>query len=183
MSTPTLTERRPAPSEAGAALTQSRRRPGEIVFRLALRLCLLIAFAVLASLLAWVLVKGWNRLDSRLWTEMPTGIVSQLVLADVYFWGWELGLKALAMDSGPPAVAGMPEVAYGRASDEHGEVVTAAIRTYGETIHTLVERRSYDGLFMPGFVPLSPRYQPPGVVYVSWANITSSPPTMRVWRR
>ena len=30
------------------------------------------------------------------------------------------GLKALATDSGPPAVAGMPEVAYGRASDEHG---------------------------------------------------------------
>ncbi len=30
------------------------------------------------------------------------------------------GLKALAMDSGPPAVADMPEVAFGRASDEHG---------------------------------------------------------------
>ncbi|HKG91483.1 MAG TPA: 4-hydroxyphenylpyruvate dioxygenase [Gemmatimonadaceae bacterium] len=37
--------------------------------------------------------------------------------------------------------------------DEHGEVVIAAIRTYGETIHSLVERKNYDGGFMPGFKP------------------------------
>ena len=34
--------------------------------------------------------------------------------------------------------------------DEHGEVVLAAIRTYGDTIHSLVERRNYRGLFLPG---------------------------------
>ena len=37
--------------------------------------------------------------------------------------------------------------------DEHGEVIIAAIRTYGDTIHSLVERRNYKGLFMPGFRP------------------------------
>lgn len=37
--------------------------------------------------------------------------------------------------------------------DENGEVVIAGIHTYGETIHSLVERRNYKGLFMPGFVP------------------------------
>ena len=47
--------------------------------------------------------------------------------------------------------------------DEHGEVVVAAIRTYGDTIHSLVERKAYDGLFLPGFVPATPRYQPAGV--------------------
>jgi 4-hydroxyphenylpyruvate dioxygenase len=36
--------------------------------------------------------------------------------------------------------------------DDQGEVVIAAIKTYGETIHSLVERRNYKGLFMPGFV-------------------------------
>lgn len=36
-------------------------------------------------------------------------------------------------------------------SDEHGEVVLAAIGTYGDTIHTFVERRNYTGLFLPGF--------------------------------
>ena len=41
--------------------------------------------------------------------------------------------------------------------DEHGEVVIAAIHTYGETIHTLVERKNYKGLFMPGFVPFGGR--------------------------
>ena len=35
--------------------------------------------------------------------------------------------------------------------DEHGEVVIAAIRTYGDTIHSIVERRNYRGLFLPGF--------------------------------
>ena len=39
--------------------------------------------------------------------------------------------------------------------DEHGEVVIAAIHTYGETIHTLVERKNYKGQFMPGFVPFA----------------------------
>jgi 4-hydroxyphenylpyruvate dioxygenase len=35
--------------------------------------------------------------------------------------------------------------------DEFGEVVTSSIHTYGDTLHTFVERRNYSGLFMPGF--------------------------------
>jgi 4-hydroxyphenylpyruvate dioxygenase len=35
--------------------------------------------------------------------------------------------------------------------DEHGQVVKAAIRTYGDTIHTFVERTNYHGIFLPGF--------------------------------
>jgi 4-hydroxyphenylpyruvate dioxygenase len=45
-------------------------------------------------------------------------------------------------------------------SDAQGQVVMAAIRTYGDTIHSLVERRDYRGLFRPGFAPVTPRYQP-----------------------
>jgi 4-hydroxyphenylpyruvate dioxygenase len=37
-------------------------------------------------------------------------------------------------------------------SDEHGEVTLAGIYTYGETIHTFVERSKYTGPFLPGFV-------------------------------
>lgn len=37
----------------------------------------------------------------------------------------DAGLKALAMDSGPPKVADMPEVEFGRASDEHGILDTS----------------------------------------------------------
>jgi 4-hydroxyphenylpyruvate dioxygenase len=36
--------------------------------------------------------------------------------------------------------------------DEHGEARLAAIATYGDTIHTFVERRNYTGVFLPGFV-------------------------------
>jgi 4-hydroxyphenylpyruvate dioxygenase len=35
--------------------------------------------------------------------------------------------------------------------DEFGEVVVASIRTYGETIHTFVERKNYHGAFMPTY--------------------------------
>jgi 4-hydroxyphenylpyruvate dioxygenase len=44
-------------------------------------------------------------------------------------------------------------------TDDEGEVIIAAIHTYGETIHSLVERRNYKGRFMPGFVPYSGRGQ------------------------
>ncbi|WP_022836789.1 4-hydroxyphenylpyruvate dioxygenase [Salisaeta longa] len=37
--------------------------------------------------------------------------------------------------------------------DADGTIVTAAIATYGDTIHTFVDRSAYDGLFFPGFVP------------------------------
>ena len=36
-------------------------------------------------------------------------------------------------------------------SDEHGTVRIAAIATYGETRHTLVDRSRYDGPYLPGY--------------------------------
>jgi 4-hydroxyphenylpyruvate dioxygenase len=36
-------------------------------------------------------------------------------------------------------------------SDEHGTVKLATIRTYGETVHTFVERKDYTGPFLPGY--------------------------------
>ncbi len=47
--------------------------------------------------------------------------------------------------------------------DEHGEARLASIATYGDTIHTFVERRNYSGAFLPGFKPQSkPRTWFPG---------------------
>jgi 4-hydroxyphenylpyruvate dioxygenase len=37
--------------------------------------------------------------------------------------------------------------------DEQGRIVTAAIATYGETIHSLVQRDGYNGTFKPQFRP------------------------------
>lgn len=39
-----------------------------------------------------------------------------------------------------------------RTEDQNGEVIIAGIKTYGETIHTLVERKNYKGAFLPGFI-------------------------------
>lgn len=40
-----------------------------------------------------------------------------------------------------------------RIKDDSGEVVVASIKTYGETIHTFVERKNYKGPFLPGYKP------------------------------
>jgi 4-hydroxyphenylpyruvate dioxygenase len=40
-------------------------------------------------------------------------------------------------------------------SDEHGTVRRAAIATYGETRHTLIDRSRYSGPYLPGFVARS----------------------------
>lgn len=44
--------------------------------------------------------------------------------------------------------------------DEDGEVVYSSIHTYGETIHTFVERKNYNGIFLPGYKAWNPHYQP-----------------------
>ncbi|NQV72864.1 4-hydroxyphenylpyruvate dioxygenase [bacterium] len=54
-------------------------------------------------------------------------------------------------------------------SDSNGTVVRAAIKTYGDTIHTFVERKNYTGIFLPGFEPVEkPDYAPEevGLKYV-----------------
>ena len=45
-------------------------------------------------------------------------------------------------------------------SDENGEVVRAGIYTYGETVHMFVERKKYDGPFLPNFVKWESDYNP-----------------------
>ncbi len=39
--------------------------------------------------------------------------------------------------------------------DDYGKVKLAAIATYGETIHTFVERQDYQGVFLPGYRPIA----------------------------
>lgn len=44
--------------------------------------------------------------------------------------------------------------------DEHGEVVRAGIYTYGETVHLFVERKNYNGVFLPGYKEWNTEYNP-----------------------
>jgi len=43
-----------------------------------------------------------------------------------------------------------PEVA----KDEFGEVTRSSIAIYGDTVHTFVDRKSYHGVFLPGYRPV-----------------------------
>lgn len=42
--------------------------------------------------------------------------------------------------------------------DEHGHVVLSGIHTYGETVHIFVERKNYDGAFLPGYREYNPNF-------------------------
>ena len=42
--------------------------------------------------------------------------------------------------------------------DQFGEVKVASIKTYGDTIHTFVERKNYEGVFLPGYQPRKSAY-------------------------
>ncbi|MAZ27776.1 MAG: 4-hydroxyphenylpyruvate dioxygenase [Cytophagaceae bacterium] len=52
--------------------------------------------------------------------------------------------------------------------DEHGEVVRSGIYTYGETVHMFVERKNYNGQFLPGFRQWDSDYnpEPTGLKYI-----------------
>lgn len=52
--------------------------------------------------------------------------------------------------------------------DDNGEVVISGIHTYGDTVHLFVERKNYNGVFMPGFREWKTNYNPTstGLLYV-----------------
>jgi 4-hydroxyphenylpyruvate dioxygenase len=53
-------------------------------------------------------------------------------------------------------------------TDEKGEIKMSGIHTYGEVVHVFVERKNYNGIFMPGFVTSKSDYNPSpvGLKYV-----------------
>ncbi len=44
--------------------------------------------------------------------------------------------------------------------DEHGTVRRASIATYGDTLHTFIDRSGYDGPFLPGYTATAPGAAP-----------------------
>ncbi|MDQ7918084.1 4-hydroxyphenylpyruvate dioxygenase [Mesonia sp. MT50] len=47
--------------------------------------------------------------------------------------------------------------------DENGEIVKAGIYTYGETVHMFIERKNFNGTFLPGYVKWESDYNPESV--------------------
>lgn len=71
------------------------------------------------------------------------GVRDVCFLVDDVDVAYEAAVARGALPERPPAVD----------RDEHGSVRHAAIRTYGETVHTFLERSGYPGPFAPGFGP------------------------------
>lgn len=47
-----------------------------------------------------------------------------------------------------------------REEDDFGYVIRSGIHTYGETVHIFVERKGYEGVFLPGFKKITSHYNP-----------------------
>lgn len=45
-------------------------------------------------------------------------------------------------------------------SDENGAVKMSGIHTYGDTVHVFIERKNYNGIFLPGYEKLDTGYDP-----------------------
>lgn len=52
--------------------------------------------------------------------------------------------------------------------DDTGTIVMSGIHTYGDTVHLFIERKTYDGVFMPGYKKWESAYNPTdtGLLYV-----------------
>lgn len=55
-----------------------------------------------------------------------------------------------------------------RLNDEDGEVIMSGIHTYGDTVHLFIERKNYQGAFLPGYKKWESSYNPTdtGLLYV-----------------
>ncbi|MET7682786.1 4-hydroxyphenylpyruvate dioxygenase [Streptomyces sp. NPDC005423] len=92
----------------------------------------------------------WGHFLSRHVAEHGDGVVDLAIeVPDAY------AAHAYAVEHGARSLVEPHKV-----EDEHGTVVLAAIATYGETRHTLVERTGYDGPYLPGYVPARPLVEP-----------------------
>ena len=50
-----------------------------------------------------------------------------------------------------------------KTTDEDGEIIQSGIHTYGDTVHVFVERKNYNGVFMPKFKKWESNYNPSNV--------------------
>jgi len=87
------------------------------------------------------------------------------------------GVKALALRVDDAASAWEETTKRGaisymqpeRIKDDDGELVISGIHTYGDTVHLFIERKNYNGQFMPGYREWSNLYYQPtetGLLYV-----------------
>jgi len=66
-------------------------------------------------------------------------------------------------------------------TDQHGTYKKAVIGTYGDTVHTLVERKDYRGTFAPGYVPYHVDIAIPNTGLIGIDHIVGNVEQMEEW--
>ena len=106
---------------------------------------------------------------------LTTPIRTENEIADhIYRHGDGVKILALKVEDATDAFVqttkrgGKPYMQPKTIKDDNGEVVLSGIHTYGDTVHVFVERKNYNGVFMPGFRAWKSEYnpEPTGLLYV-----------------
>ncbi len=66
-------------------------------------------------------------------------------------------------------------------SDEHGTVKKATIATYGDTVHSFIERSNYNGVFFPGYTPYTPPVRAESTGLIGIDHIVGNVEVMDEW--
>lgn len=113
--------------------------------------------------------------QNKLTFVFTTPLRSQNAIADHIYRHGD-GVKILALKVEDATEAWKQTTARGGKSyqephtlkDGDGEVVVSGICTYGETVHLFVERKNYQGVFLPGYRKWESNYNPAdtGLLYV-----------------
>lgn len=112
-----------------------------------------------------------NKLTFVLTTPLRTG---NAIADHIYKHGDGVKMLALKVDDATDAwkqTTGRGGKSYMEPTvlkDEEGELVMSGIHTYGDTVHLFIERKNYNGVFMPGFKKWESNYNPAetGLQYV-----------------
>jgi 4-hydroxyphenylpyruvate dioxygenase len=113
--------------------------------------------------------------QNKLTFVFTTPLRSGNVIADHIYKHGD-GVKALALRVDDAADAWKQTTDRGARSymepvtltDGHGKVIMSGIHTYGDTVHLFIERKQYEGAFLPGYRKWESNYNPPetGLLYV-----------------
>lgn len=65
--------------------------------------------------------------------------------------------------------------------DEQGRVKLAVIKAYGDTVHTLIEKMEYPGLFLPGYEALKMQWKQPHTGLYAIDHVVANVERMEEW--
>ncbi|MEX0967455.1 MAG: 4-hydroxyphenylpyruvate dioxygenase [Bacteroidia bacterium] len=121
---------------------------------------------------------------------LTTPLQPNNAIADhIYLHGDGVKVYAITVDDSEDAFkqtvqrGGRPYLEPQTKSDDSGDIVISGIHTYGDTVHLFVERKNYNGIFMPGYEKWESRLEtePVGLKYIDHCVGNVELGKMNVW--